>query len=101
MKALLITAETQTIEAVEIVTMADIKKLIGYDTIESDQIGSDGNYLYFDEECFLRGSKGRFQIDTMIPVSGTGIIVGTVDDGAAFKDVTIGVDELRQRIKYL
>lgn len=101
MKALLITAETQTIEAVEIATIDDIKNLIGYETIESDELGSEGDYLYFDEECFLRGSEGKFQIDTMIPVSGKGIIVGTLDDGAVLTDVVIRIEELRQRIKYL
>jgi hypothetical protein len=101
MKALLVTAESQTIEAIEISNMEDIVKLVGYDTIESDAVGTEGDRLYFDEECFLRGSKGRFQIDTLIPVSGKGVVVGTVDEGASLRDVVTDIDDLRSRIKYL
>ena len=101
MKALLITPDNQTIEEIEISGMDDIKRIIGYDTIESDAIGSAGDRLFFDEECFLRGTSGRFQIDTVIPVSGKGIIVGASEDASSFSDVTLTVDELEGRLKYL
>ena len=101
MKAFLITAESQNIEAIDINSMDGIVKLVGYDTIESDEIGTEGDRLYFDEECFLRGSEGRFQIDTLIPVSGKGVVVGTLDKGARLQDVTTDIDDLRSRIKYL
>jgi hypothetical protein len=76
-------------------------KLIGYDTITSDEIGPEGDRLFFDEECFLRGTTGRFQIDTVIPVSGKGIIIGSADDGATLKDVVSDADSIKGRIKYL
>jgi hypothetical protein len=76
-------------------------KLIGYDTIESDAVGTAGDRLYFDEECFLRGSRGRFQIDSVIPVSGRAVLVGTADEGRTLRDVATDADSLRQRIKYL
>jgi hypothetical protein len=101
MNALLITPGTQFIEAVEIDSLDDIVKLIGYDTITSDEIGPEGDRLFFDEECFLRGTSGRFQIDTVIPVSGKGIIVGSTDDGATLKDVVSDVESIKNRIKYL
>lgn len=101
MKALLISPESQTIEAIEIAGREDIVRLIGYDTIESDAVGKAGDRLFFDEECFLRGSKGRFQIDTVIPVSGRGLLIGTKDDGETLCDVATGIDDLRSRIKYL
>jgi hypothetical protein len=101
MKAYLITPETQAIEEVEVSGLDDIKALIGYDTLESDAVGSDGDRLYFDEECFLRGTPGRFQIDTLVPVSGKGVVVGTIDNGAAFQDVVISIDDLLGRTKYL
>ncbi|MGD8925848.1 MAG: hypothetical protein PVG20_03290 [Thioalkalispiraceae bacterium] len=101
MKAYLINAEKQSIEAVDISSKDDIVSLVGYDTIESDEVGGEGDRLYFDEECFLRGSAGRFQIDTLIPVSGKGIVIGTVNQGAELKDVATDIDELRSRIKYL
>jgi len=101
MKALLINPESKTIEPIEISEPDDIVKLIGYDTIISDEIGPQGDRLFFDEECFLRGTKGRFQIDTVIPVSGIGIIVGASDDGETLLDVVSDVASINKRIKYL
>jgi len=101
MKALLIDAEQQTIEETEVQGREDIARLVGYDTLESDAIGPDGDRLYFDEECFLRGTGGRFQIDSVIPVSGKGVVVGANADGSELKDVTSTPETLRERLKYL
>jgi len=101
MKALLITPDKKTIETVDIANYDDIVTLIGFDTVTFDEIGPQGDRLYFDEECFLRGSSGRFQIDTVIPVSGIGVIVGGSDDGAGLSDAVSDVDSIRARIKYL
>ena len=78
MKALLIDPEKQSLEPIEIQGRDDIVKLIGYDTIESDAVGPAGDRLYFDEECFLRGAQGRFQIDSVVPVSGRAVRTGCV-----------------------
>jgi hypothetical protein len=101
MKALLINPETRSIQAVDITSHADLASLIGYDTIESDAVGTTGDRLYFDEECFLRGTSGRFQIDSVIPVSGRAVIVGTTEDGSTLRDATTTIDDLRTRITYL
>ena len=101
MKALLISAAEESIGEIEVSSLDDIKALIGFDTIESDTIGSEGDRLYFDEECFLRGTDGRFQIDTVIPVAGKGVVVGTEEDGVTLRDVATTIDGLRGRIKYL
>ena len=101
MKALLINPENQSIEAIEIKDRADIVRVIGYETIESDAVGSAGDRLFFDEECFLRGTKGRFQIDTVIPVSGKAVLVGTADANQTLRDVATDIENLRARIKYL
>jgi len=101
MKALLISAAEESIGEIEVSSLDDIKALIGFDTIESDTIGSEGDRLYFDEECFLRGTNGRFQIDTVIPVAGKGVVVGTEEDGVTLRDVATTIDGLRGRIKYL
>ena len=101
MKALLINPEAKSIEPIEIETRADIVRLIGYETLESDAVGDAGDRLFFDEECFLRATPGRFQIDRLIPVSGMGIVVGVATDGETLCDVTTDIDALRQRIKYL
>jgi hypothetical protein len=101
MKAILINPESRSIESVDIGSHAELASLIGYDTIESDAVGTAGDRLYFDEECFLRGTSGRFQIDSIIPVSGRAVIVGTDEDGATLRDVTTDIESLRSRIKYL
>ena len=101
MKALLIDPESSSIENIDIQSQEDIVSIIGHDTIISDEIGPEGDRLFFDEECFLRGTKGRFQIDTVIPVSGKGVIVGSVDDGATLNDVVSDAGIIQQRIKYL
>jgi hypothetical protein len=101
MKAILIDPENRAIEPVDIDGRNDIVRLVGYDTLESDAVGTAGDRLYFDEECFLRGTTGRFQIDTIIPVSGKGVIVGTVGDGSTLRDAVTEIDALRSRIKYL
>ncbi len=101
MKALLIDPEKQSLEPIEIQGRDDIAKLIGYDTLESDAVGSAGDRLYFDEECFLRGTKGRFQIDSVIPVSGRAVLAGSADDGRTLRDVATDIDSLRRRLKYL
>ncbi len=101
MKALLINPNTQSIEEIDITGPDDIVQLIGYDTITSDEIGPQGDRLYFDEECFLRGTSGRFQIDTVIPVSGIGVIVGSADEGATLRDVVSDTESVRGRLKYL
>jgi hypothetical protein len=100
-KAFLITPDKQSIEAININSREDIAKLIGFDTIESDAVGTAGDRLYFDEECFLRGTSGRFQIDSVIPVSGKAVIVGTADGGSTLRDVASDIDSLRSRIQYL
>ena len=101
MKALLINPESRSIETIKINGREDLARLIGFDTIESDAVGTAGDRLYFDEECFLRGSSGRFQIDSVIPVSGKALIIGTADGGSTLRDVVTDIDSLRSRIKYL
>ena len=101
MKAFLVTPENRSIDAIDIKGREDIAKLIGFDTIESDAVGTAGDRLYFDEECFLRGSSGRFQIDSVTPVSGRAVIVGTADGGSTLRDVATEIDRLRSRINYL
>lgn len=101
MKALLINPESRSIELIDVADHTAIAKLIGYDTIESDAVGTAGDRLFFDEECFLRGTTGRFQIDSVIPVSGKAVLIGTADDGKTLRDVATDIESLRGRIKYL
>lgn len=88
-------------EMVEIGKREEIAGLIGFDTIAADAIGKAGDLLCFDEDCFLRGSSGRFQLDSLAPVAGKAVIVGTADGGNDLRDVSADMDSLRGRIKYL
>ncbi len=101
MKAFLIKPNIKSIKSIDISSHDDIATFIGYDTVISDEIGSDGDYLFFDEDCFLREASGRFQVDSLIPVSGVGIIAGCTKDGATLVDVNVNVEDLKTRIKYL
>ncbi|XOV90726.1 MAG: hypothetical protein ACFHX7_10300 [Pseudomonadota bacterium] len=97
MRALLISAEEQKIEEVDIASQDAIASLVGYDTLEMDEV--DGDRLYFDEECFIRGTRGRFQIDKLIPVAGKGVIVG-VDAAGDLVDTRLTVAALSSRIRF-
>ena len=100
MKAILICGDKRSIEAIDVDGRDAIARLIGFDTIESDAVGTDGDCLYFDEECFLRGTGGRFQVDNLIPISGRAVVVGTSADGTTLCDAAEDIENLRGRIKY-
>jgi hypothetical protein len=99
MKALLIEPEQKRISEIDVTEESQLSELIGYPTLESDNVGDAGDMLYFDEKCFLRGTTGRFQIDKLIPVSGKGVVIG-VRDGQ-FADTSLSADQLKNRIQYL
>lgn len=98
--AFLISSEEKTIEAIELSGAEDVARQVGFDTIETDAIGDAGDRLFFDEECFIRGTPGRFQIDKLIPVAGKGVVVGVAGDGETLTDVSLTVDELRERTQF-
>jgi hypothetical protein len=58
MKALLISPESQTIEAIEIAGREDIVRLIGYDTIESDAVGKAGDRLFSTRNVSCAAARG-------------------------------------------
>ncbi len=100
MKAVKVSPQQRTVEAVDVSTMDDIIELVGYETIESDEVGDNGDRLYFDEECFIRGTSGRFRLDKLMPVAGVGVIIGTAADGESLADLASDIDDLRSRISF-
>jgi hypothetical protein len=88
-------------EMIEIGGREDIARMTGFDTIAADEIGKQGDNLYFDEDFFLRGSSGRFQLDSLAPVAGRAVIACTADGGNTLRDVATDMDSLRGKIKYL
>ena len=104
MKAFLIDATTQTITPVMLTDgLPDLGALIGFDTIESDEIDASGDRLFFDERCFLREQTGkaRFKIDNLAPVANKALVVGSADDGTILKDVMVDLTTLQRRITWL
>ncbi len=103
MKAYLIDAGAKTVTAVSIAGLDDVKTLIGYDSIDSDEVGASGDRLFFDESCFLReqAGKGRFRLDTLAPVAGKGVVAGSTGDAANLQDAAVELAALQQRIAWL
>ena len=99
MHALLIDGSKQAIEAVEISSKADIAKLVGRDTIICDEMDAS-NAVYFDEDCFIRGTSGRFQIDKLAPIAGKAIVVGYLE-GEQLTNASISIEELTARTRFL
>ena len=99
MQAFFIDGVKQNQELVEISSKKDIAKLVGHDTIIFDEIdGADA--VYFDEDCFIRGSSGRFQIDSLAPIAGKAVVIGYLD-GEQLTNVTGALEDLLARIKFL
>ena len=101
MKAFRIDPVEKTVEEIEVHNTGDIAEAIGFDTIISDEIGPNGDRLYLDEDCFIRGSEGRFQIDKIAPVAGFGVVVGSDGTEDELQDVNQDIAALRERIAYL
>lgn len=93
MRVILITPENTSIEIIDVSSKYEISSLIGFDTLESDELGTNGDRLYFDEECFIRGDavKGHFQVDTLIPFAGKGAVIGSAAGSEELTDALIDV----------
>lgn len=103
MKAYLIDPATQRIESVEFDgTLDGLRSLVGFPTIDSDEIGANGDRLWFDEECFLRATPGaaRFQLDRLAPVAGKGVVTGSRAGGTEPTDPATPADALAGRIRF-
>jgi hypothetical protein len=104
MKAYLIDANQKTVSAVDIADgLNGIRRLIGYDSVDSEEIDTSGDRLFFDEGCFLRDQtgKGRFKLDNLVPVADKAVVVGSGDDGATLRDVATRASALEKRIAWL
>ena len=104
MKAYLIDANQKIVSAVELADgINGIRRLIGYDSVDSEEIDASGDRLFFDEGCFLRDQtgKGRFKLDSLVPVADKAVIVGSGDEGATLRDAATKLAALQQRIVWL
>jgi hypothetical protein len=103
MKAYLINANAKTVSAVDIADTDDVKKLIGFESIDSDEIDDTGDRLFFDESCFLRDQtgKGRFKLDNLAPVADKAVVAGSSGNAANLKDAVVTLEMLTRRITWL
>lgn len=99
MKAYVITAQPFSVEPADVTSIEDIQALVGFATLEADEIDANGDHLYFDEECFLRGTQGRFKVDNLAPVSGVAVVVGR--QAGELADVVTPLAELTERVTCL
>ena len=105
MQIYIIRPSLKKIESFEISDGLDeIKKLIGFDSIGTDEIDDNRNMLYFDENCFIRDNKalGRFQIGSLAPVAGVGVVVRFLDPtGIIFEKSSLSLEQLQSLVKFL
>ena len=100
MKALVIKPGERSFEEIDLAGIEQITAIIGFDTVIADDIDDSGDKLYFDEECFLRGTEGRFKLDNLVPVSGNGVIVGSAEDGS-LADLATDAEALMARVQFI
>jgi len=103
MHAFLIDPFKQTIEQVEIEPSLDaIRGLVGFDSIDSDELSRGDDRLFFDEECFIRAQPqpGRFKLDTLPPVAGRGVVVGGGPDEGSLASPELSLEDLKGRVQF-
>ncbi|MHB1353604.1 MAG: hypothetical protein ACYCWA_09885 [Thiobacillus sp.] len=103
MKAYLIDANQRTVSAVDLADGFDgIRRLIGYESIDSEEIDASGDRLFYDEGCFLRdqSGKGRFRLDNLVPLADKAVVVGATKDGA-LSQAAVDLGALQRRITWL
>ena len=101
MKAILIDPNERCLRQVQVQDKDDIVELIGYDTVISDEIGPDGERMFLDEECFIRGALGRFQLEGVAPVAGRAVVTGASGAGRVLADVASTTEEIERRLVWM
>lgn len=81
--------------------LADIQALIGFDTLESDEISQAGDRLYFDESCFIRQipGAGRFQFGSLAPIAGRAVVLREAQ--GAYLAPHMSLDDLLAKLKFM
>ena len=103
MEGFLIDPAARMVTPVEVEGGVDgVRKLIGFPTVDSDEIDDNGDRLYYDEECFIRSAPGapRFRVDNLAPVAGKGVVIGYSAQGKALADAVIGLEALQRRVTF-
>jgi len=104
MKAFLINPHLKEVTEVEIEPSIEaIQNLIGFKTVDSDEIDSNFDQLFFDDECFIRqqDQAGRFKVDNLAPIAGKGVIANSSDNGKTITNPQVTLEALTKRITFL
>lgn len=104
MQVFMIDPTQKTITPVDIDgTLDAIRSLIGFDTIDSDEIDNNGDRLFFDESCFIRQQDGigRFKVDNLAPVAGIGVIANSRDEGKSIQAPEVLLQDLIKRVSFI
>lgn len=103
MQAFLIDPSKKVITPIELThAESEIAGLIGQKSIGFDEIDDNGDRLYFDEACFIneKPGGGRFKLDSLPPVAGSGVVVGANKAGEP-QDACVSAQSLAGRVKFL
>jgi len=102
MKGFLIDPVALTVASVEVACLDELRQLIGFPGVDSDEIDDNGDRLFFDEECFIRSAPGapRFRVDNLAPVAGKGVVIGSSAQGKELADAVIGLEALQRRVAF-
>jgi hypothetical protein len=103
MHCFVINANTQTVAETDLSAGSTaIAELIGYASVDSDEIDGTTDRLYFDESCFIREqpSNGRFKLDSLAPVAGIGVIVGLTGSGQ-LATPKLSLQEVKARVTFV
>jgi len=104
MKAFLINPKLKEVTEVEIEPSIEaIQDLIGFKTVDSDEIDANFDQLFFDEECFIRQQDqvGRFKVDNLAPIAGKGVIANSSDNGKVLSNPKVTLANLIKRVTFL
>jgi hypothetical protein len=104
MKVFLIDPTNKQVQELEVAeTHLALQDLIGFDTLDLDEIDSNGDSLFFDEECFIRQqvNVGKFKVDNLAPIAGKGVIVSSLDGGKTLSTPKIKLSDLIKRVTFL
>lgn len=102
MQGFLIDPVARTVATVDVAGLDGVRQLIGFPSVDSDEIDENGDRLFFDEECFIRSAPGspRFRVDNLAPVAGRGVVVGSSAQGKELADAAIDLEALRRRVSF-
>ena len=102
MKAFLIDPLAKQIKEVQVSGREDeLRNLVEAKSVEYDDISRTTDRLCFDEDCFIAQKPGRFQLDTLAPVAGKAMVIGSMGPSGVLLDASMSLVELEARVRFI